>query len=279
MSLTVVMPTIGRVSIAAALKSVLSQNYPILEILIVDSSALGIPEIETKISPIVRVIRNNKTATGEVPTWTAAHNRNLGILEAKGTYLALIDDDDEWLPNKLEIQMSKIAGRTDVLSTTSVIFRMSEAKAFIRPRKLLQNQDSYLKCVYGKVNFSRSSYYIATPTVIIPTEVARNVLFDESLSWFEDTWWYHNLEIAGLRHEQIEEPLTIVNADPSRSIRRDSVSKNLEWANRISSVNRRYGSNYLFGIAIRNAVWLRRWSHLFPLFHHALRIKFRKTSH
>jgi glycosyltransferase involved in cell wall biosynthesis len=279
MSVSVIMPTIGRVPISIALKSVIDQTYPVLEILIIDSSELGIPVSDWNLSPKVRLIRNSpNTQDNSKPVWTAAHNRNIGILEAKGIYLALIDDDDEWLPDKLSIQMKTIGNRLDILSTTSVVYRTNNGKCLIRPKTLLQSNHSFLNRVYKKPTFFRSSYYLATPTVVVPSAVAKKVLFDESLSWFEDTWWYHNLELAGLKHEQLANPLTVVHADPERSIRRDSISKNLEWANQLAAVNKKYGFSYLCGIAFRNAVWLRRWNDLPSLLYNAIKIRFRKSN-
>jgi len=279
MSVTVVMPTIGRVPLSRALKSVLAQTYQVLEVLIVDSSDSGIPETETNLSPLIRVIRNNGDSPGgATPVWTAAHNRNVGILQARGTYIALIDDDDEWLPEKLAIQMEAIGERTDVISSTSVSYRLPDGKSLVRPRILLRSEHSFLKCVYSRPQWFRSRFYIATPTVIVPAEVAKRVLFDESLSWYEDTWWYHSLELEGLKHEQLEFQLLVVHADPERSIGRDSLLKNLEWANRLSTVSNKFGSNYLCGISMRNAIWLGRWSHLIPLVYHGTKMRLKRPN-
>jgi glycosyltransferase involved in cell wall biosynthesis len=279
MSVTVVMPTIGRVPLSRALKSVIAQTYQVLEVLIVDSSDSGIPETETNLSPLIRVIRNNGDSQGGAkPVWTAAHNRNIGILQARGAYIALIDDDDEWLPEKLAIQMEAIGERTDVISSTSVSYRLPNGKSLVRPRILLRNEHSFLNCVYSRPRWRRSDFYIATPTVIVPTEVAKRVLFDESLSWYEDTWWYHALELEGLKHEQLEFQLLVVYADPERSISRDSLYKNLEWAKRLASVNQKFGSNYLCGISLRNALWLGRWSHLIPLVYHGIKMRLKRQN-
>ena len=39
----------------------------------------------------------------------AAGARNLGVAEARGTWIAFQDSDDEWLPEKLAKQMARLA--------------------------------------------------------------------------------------------------------------------------------------------------------------------------
>ncbi|MHC0443545.1 glycosyltransferase family 2 protein, partial [Flavobacterium sp. 3-210] len=40
--------------------------------------------------------------------------RNLGLKNATGFYIALLDSDDEWLPNKLERQMQILKNNSEI---------------------------------------------------------------------------------------------------------------------------------------------------------------------
>lgn len=74
---SVVVPTIARRKdlLARALDSVGAQTYPNLEVIVVDE---GLP---------------------------ATVQRNIGIERSRGKYVAFLDDDDEWVPDKIECQV------------------------------------------------------------------------------------------------------------------------------------------------------------------------------
>ncbi|MBC7528709.1 MAG: glycosyltransferase family 2 protein [Chthonomonadaceae bacterium] len=84
--------------VADAIKSVLAQTVPPLEIIVVDDGSTdGTSGIVSRFSSSVRPIRQGN----EGP----ASARNHGIREAKGEWIALLDADDTWLPQKLERQI------------------------------------------------------------------------------------------------------------------------------------------------------------------------------
>ena len=99
---SIILPTYKRyLYLYKALRSVLRQTYYFFEIIIVDddpNSNLK-PQIE-KINDVRIRYFKNSCQKG------APYSRNLGAMEAKGEYLAFLDDDDEWLPEKLEKQMA-----------------------------------------------------------------------------------------------------------------------------------------------------------------------------
>lgn len=100
---TVVLPTHNRASLVGrAIQSVLSQTRADWELVVVDDgSADGTREaVAAFTDPRVQYVRNEK-ALGP------AQARNVGIRAAGPTrYLAFLDDDDEWLPRKLELQIA-----------------------------------------------------------------------------------------------------------------------------------------------------------------------------
>lgn len=83
-----------------AINSVLNQTFTDFEIIIVDDASTDetpqvIKSFEDK---RIKSIRNNINRG-------AAGSRNEGLKIVKGEYVAFLDDDDEWLPQKLELQI------------------------------------------------------------------------------------------------------------------------------------------------------------------------------
>src|ERR1700758_715870 len=84
--------------IAAALKSVLSQTRPADEIIVVDDGSTdGTAKVLQSFCNDIRYLYQQNR--GEPSA------RNRGIREAKYEYIAFLDGDDLWRPNKLELQM------------------------------------------------------------------------------------------------------------------------------------------------------------------------------
>lgn len=100
---TVVIPTHNRDNlISNAVQSVLHQTFNDLEILVVDDASQdNTTNVLNKMSQEddrVCYIRNETPLGG-------GGARNIGIKNARGKYIAFLDDDDKWLPHKLERQL------------------------------------------------------------------------------------------------------------------------------------------------------------------------------
>lgn len=103
MKVSVVIPTHNRVDLLPrAIRSVQNQTFKDFEIIIVsDGSTDGTDELMENLS--------QKDSRINYISYYPGHNgnyaRNTGIKAAKGEYIAFLDDDDEWLPTKLEVQL------------------------------------------------------------------------------------------------------------------------------------------------------------------------------
>lgn len=100
---SVVIPSHNRPEmLAAAIESVLAQTFDDLEVVVVDDGSQPPVEIAEALRERgVRVVRHEQ-AQGVC----AARNR--GIEEARGRWVALLDDDDRWRPEKLERQIAAL---------------------------------------------------------------------------------------------------------------------------------------------------------------------------
>lgn len=97
---SVIIPTYNRAHfLRLTLESIVSQTYQNIEIFVIDD---GSPNNEAEIvcKEFVRVSYCKIDNSGG-----PAKPRNEGVKLAKGKYLAFVDDDDIWLPNKLEKQV------------------------------------------------------------------------------------------------------------------------------------------------------------------------------
>ncbi|NEO51027.1 MAG: glycosyltransferase family 2 protein, partial [Moorea sp. SIO4A3] len=94
---SVIIPVYGVENyIAAAVQSVLEQTYTNFEVLIIDDES---PDSSIK---ICQEFSDQRLKIIHQTNRGLAGARNTGIRHAKGDYLAFLDGDDLWLPQKLE---------------------------------------------------------------------------------------------------------------------------------------------------------------------------------
>ena len=243
----------GRDTLDAAIRSVLSQSLPASEIIVVAGAP---PKISIENLSKVKLIKNYER---DKAIWTAAHNRNVGVRESNSDYVAFLDDDDLWHEDKMSIQIEYLLANPNSISITSALYQVRSWVQYKRPLKRIKKGQSILTANYGKKRFLPIPFYTPTPAIVVPTKIIKAIPFDESLPGFEDTWWLHEIQDAGYQIFQHKRALVTVNANPIRSISRDTVEKNIAWAKKLFGVDRKLATNYLKGICMRNALISRRW--------------------
>ena len=89
--------------------SVLAQTYPYLEVIVVDDNGVG-TENQKKTQAVIDAYKDEKRVIyicHEVNRNGSAA-RNTGFAHSKGDYICLLDDDDEFMPDKLERQVAAL---------------------------------------------------------------------------------------------------------------------------------------------------------------------------
>jgi glycosyltransferase involved in cell wall biosynthesis len=98
---SIITPTYNCASfIEETIRSVLAQSYPNWEMIIVDDASTDATQsiVESFADERIRYFRN-PTNSG------AAYSRNLALRQAKGRWIAFLDSDDIWTPDKLTKQI------------------------------------------------------------------------------------------------------------------------------------------------------------------------------
>lgn len=89
--------------IREAIESVLIQSYRNFELIVIDDNSSDCTKsiVDEYVKKDARVI----VYSGK-KKWGCAGSRNIGLSLCRGEYIAFIDSDDTWLPEKLELQIN-----------------------------------------------------------------------------------------------------------------------------------------------------------------------------
>ena len=223
---SVIIPTYNRSGfIRRAVKSVLNQTYKWIEIIIVDDGS---------IDDTVKIISTLGLSDNRIRCLTHKTNRgsqaarNTGIRAAKGEYIAFLDSDDEWLPNKLEKQMPLFSNMDQKIGVVYAGFIKSDQK------KNLFNVHE--PCFSGSIYKEALRGWIADTNTLV---VHRDVLFKSGL-WDERIRAYQEWDLC-IRLSRfaefafIKEPLAIYHIHNETTISKDLLRSANGYSDVVSS--------------------------------------------
>jgi glycosyltransferase involved in cell wall biosynthesis len=221
---TAVIPTRNRPGLVCrAVNSVLSQSLREIEcIVVIDGPDLATVESLGELrDPRLRVI-----ALGE--SVGACEARNLGAQASRAEWVALLDDDDEWLPHRLERQIAAFA--EDVEPVTMVVSRFLDRGAgndLVRPYRFPLRGQSISEFLWCEVSpFGGITGFPQTSTWLLRRDFLLQVPFTKGQKLLQDLDWllraYHHPQMSVLF---LQEPLTIFHNDQGRQ----RVTKQIDW--------------------------------------------------
>ena len=210
---SVIITTYNRLELLkVAIDSVLRQTYNNIEIIIVNDGGSFLAG-----ENIPSYIDNRKIKYIYQENNGLSSARNTGIKHAQGDYIAFLDDDDEWLPEKLNIQLNLMEKEQSILSFTGKnIFINSNFKKY-------SFRNSYL----WMLNFY--NFVGTTSSIIISADIIKSVNgFDVSLPQLQDYDLFLRVKSLGT-FSGVNSPLINYYMDQSD----DHISIN--WGNFFSS--------------------------------------------
>lgn len=188
--LSVIVPAFnGEQFIREAIENIIAQDYPSLEIIVVDDgSEDNTAEIIKQLPYEVRYLYQ--------PNGGPAGARNTGIREAKGEYIAFLDVDDLWPVNNLYTLVEEIS-------------RNDEAEAVLGHGQIANYNPSTDTYEYSGSPAGEFPYYVGA--ALYRRSVFSKVgLFDPTLRYGEDTDWFMRARELGIVVRKLEEITLVV---------------------------------------------------------------------
>jgi len=174
LDISVIIPTYNRKNtLPRAVESVLNQTYKPVKIIVVDDGSTdGTKEWFSEMYPLVHYIYQVNSGVSSA--------RNTGINSARGDWIALLDSDDEWLPDKLELQVKLLQNNAELrFCHTNEIWIRNGVRINQRKKHQKYGGNIFKKCL-DICRISPSSSLFHTSVI---KDVGR---FDESLDVCED---------------------------------------------------------------------------------------------
>ncbi len=174
MKISVIIPVYNRPTmVERAVKSVLNQTLKPHEIIVVDDGSTDeTPRVLAAFGDQITVLRQEHRGVSAA--------RNAGIRHATGEWIALLDSDDEWLPNKLTmaVEFLKENPRFKIFQTEEIWIRNGKR---VNPKKKHQKYQGWI------FKQSLPLCIISPSAVIIKKEILEETgLFDETFPVCED---------------------------------------------------------------------------------------------
>ncbi len=171
--------------LARALQSVLAQTCDDLEAIVVveDSDRQTLQALQSIESDKVKI----KSISGSL---TPGKSRNIAIQEARGEWIAFLDDQDEWRPEKLEtqIQAAQQALNSHFIFSCRLTGRLG-GKEFIWPRRIPGPSEPLSEYLFCQKSPLWGSGVIKLSTLLVKKELCQEIPFNENLQRHEDLDW------------------------------------------------------------------------------------------
>lgn len=180
-TVSVIIPTYNRKAVLMrAVESALSQTLSDIEVLIADDGSTDRTE------ELFAACKDPRVQYHVLPHRGACAARNAGLALARGQYIAFLDSDDVWMPNKLELQKHQL--ETSGADVVFCAFRRHDGtgvSCFPGP-DTPEGQISYQQLLGGNL--------VSTQTLFGRAECMKRIRFDERFPRMQD--WEYAIRLA-----------------------------------------------------------------------------------
>ncbi len=257
-TVSVIIPTRFRPELLKrAIAGALDQTRMPLEVVVVIDG--DDPETKAVTSSIadsrVRIVALDQSVGG-------AAARNIGVQNASGEWIAFLDDDDEWLPTKLEKQLEAAAGVSEAhpIISCKILARRGDRTDVWPLRSPVRPYSEYL-LVRKRIRYGEG--VLQTSTLVARRTLLVSVPFRNGLRKYQDwDWILRATALKTTRLVFVDEPLSIWRLDDGRKrvSQQDDWQMSLSWIQSVRHfVTRRAYASFIANYVMRQACAARAW--------------------
>jgi glycosyltransferase involved in cell wall biosynthesis len=160
------------------------------------------------------------------------------VQSARGAWVAFLDDDDEWLPRKLELQLSAaLRSSFEYPIVFSRLIVNTPRGKFLMPQRGPSRGEPVDEYLYCRKSLRPGEVFFYTSNLLVPRELFSKVEFRPGQrKWNDVDWLLRAGQVAGAGLEFLPEVLSVWNTE---DYSRPTISGNCDW-------------EYLFEWAISN---------------------------
>lgn len=273
-NISVIIPTRNRPALVSrAVMSALTQTASPLEVIVVidgpdDATVKALEQIKDARLAVLALPKNVGGSDA----------RNAGVKAAKGEWIALLDDDDEWLPEKLAKQIGALGQMHDnfpVLS--SYIIARTPSRDFVWPTRIPGPDEHISEYILTRNSLFYGEGILHTSTLLAKKKMFEMIPFHTGLKMYQDwDWVLRAARVDGVCFNIVREPLAIcgIDEDERKSVGTQSRWEySLEWIreNRNLVTPRAY-SGFIATSLSAQAAHNGEWRAFFPLLREMFRI-------
>lgn len=179
---TIIIPTFKRPTyLHRAISSVLSQSYPHIELVVVDDNNDGDLYryeterlMETVSDSRIKYVKHKKNRNGSAA-------RNTGLANSNGEYITFLDDDDEFLPDKIREQVDCMQGLDESWVACYTLMKRFRSGKLIDASNDSMSGDLYLSVLKNEIYLNAGSNLLLRRSVAVELNG-----FDESFRRMQD---------------------------------------------------------------------------------------------
>ena len=255
-----------------AVDSVLRQTFVDLELIVVVDG----PDPETE--AVLSLVRDPRLTVIVNPrNIGCAASRMVGVKAARGQWVAFLDDDDEWLPTKLEVQLGE-AMLVPPSERDRVVFNclshiVSPLGDTIRPKVPYDNRQPFDVWLFDRTKISNGSGFQAS-SIFASTSLVRSLGFRPQAA--HEDWDFVLRAIAqrNVRLVTVRQPLVRYHRDDGtpRMSNDHKIAESLNWLDELGdAVSRRGYAAFCLTVIGAQAADQRRFAWFWPLIGRAFR--------
>ena len=212
-TVTCIIPTRNRREVVGrSIQSVLKQTYHCLELLIIDDASTDntYEYLKERYAGFAQIsVLNNQTRMGPAAT------RNRGIELAGGEYVCFLDDDDQWLPQKIERQVRLASKGYDFITMTRALYATGRTASSTYGPKLNE--------VTLRDLFRRNVIINVSP--MVRTSLMRRIGFDPDMWCAEDYDAWIRVLRNNVKTVNLNDPMIVLDHSLGISLNKKRLNK------------------------------------------------------